>query len=137
MEVTRRKALLVGAAAPIALAGCTATQIATATQNWSNFVDQVNQYLAAGCGALPGFVASVNTIEAVVGVLYPSAAAAVAAGAAAVQAVAGAICKTVPSSAPAVLSSKLRASASTGIAVFVGNLNLNGHVIPVTGYGLR
>lgn len=133
----RRKMLLasVGAVA-MPLAGCTSAQIANFQQQWDNFVDQVNQYLAAGCGLIPGFIASANSIAAVVAAFYPSGAAAIAAGAAAVQAVASAICNMVPV-APAQLSARLHKAAATGVPTVVGNVQVNGKVIPIRGYGLR
>ncbi len=132
---TRRMMLLSGVCVP--LAGCTATQIAQFQAQWSNFVDQVNAILRVGCGSIPGFIATANSIEAVVTAFYPSGAMAIAAGAAAVQAVAGAICSMVPSAPPAALRSKLRRAATTNIPTVVGNVTINGRVIPVTGYGAR
>ena len=134
--ISRR--MFVATVAPGALlAGCTSTQIATFQQQWSNFVDQVNSILAAGCGLLPGFIATANTIEAVVAAFYASASAAIAAGAAAIQAVASALCSTVPTVPPAALAAKLHAAAATGVPAIVGNITINGKVIPVHGYGLQ
>lgn len=136
--ISRRVLLTSGAVlAAGTLAACTAAQQAQFAQDWSNFVDQVNSILAKGCGALPGFTATANSIEAVVGAFYPSAAAAIAAGAAAVAAVANTICSTVPSAPPATLSAKLRANTLKGAASFVGNVTVNGKVIPITGYSVR
>lgn len=128
---------LLASAAPLILVGCPAAQEAQFAQSWSNFVDTVNQILAKGCGVLPGFTATANSIEAVVGAFYPSAAAAIAAGAAAITAVASSICSAVPAAPPAALSHKLRANTAAGIASFVGNVNINGRVIPITGYSVR
>lgn len=130
-----RRILLAGAAA-MPLAGCTTAQIAQFQQQWSNFVDQVNGYLAKGCGLVPGFIATANSIEAVVAAFYPTASAAIAAGSAAVQAVASTICGMVPSAPPAALAAKLRA-ATPSVPTVVGNVTVNGRVIPVTGYGIR
>lgn len=131
--LTRRIVLLGSAAIP--LAGCTATQLAQFQAQWSNFVDQVNAILRVGCGLIPGFIATANSIAAVAGAFYPSGAAAVAAGAAAVQAVASAICGMIPAAPPAALRSKLRRAAATNIPTIVGNITINGRVIPVHGYG--
>ncbi len=135
---SRRQILLSGSAAAVAMpiAGCTSTQIAQFQAQWSNFVDQVNGYLAAGCGALPGFIATANSIEAVVAAFYASGALAIAAGAAAVQAVASAICSMVPSAPPAALAARL-AKATPNIPTVVGNVTINGRVIPIHGYGVN
>lgn len=133
--MNRRMFLLAGTAA---LGGCTAQQIAQAQAQWANFIDDVNQLLAAGCStALPAFTATANTIEAVVLAIYPALSAAVSAGAAAVQAVAGAICRTVPSAPPAQLSARLRANTARHLKTTIGNVTINGRVIPVTGYAAR
>ncbi len=135
---SRRKILLMGSAAAVAMpiAGCTSTQIAQFQAQWSNFVDQVNGYLAAGCGLIPGFIATANSIESVVAAFYPTGAAAIAAGSAAVQAVASAICSMVPSAPPAALAAKL-ARATPNVPTVVGNVTINGHVIPIHGYGVN
>lgn len=121
----------------LAVAGCTSAQEAQFAADWSNFVDQVNAIVSKGCGLLPSFVASANSIETIAGALYPTAAAAIAAGAAGVQAVANSICSTVPAAPPASLAYKLRRSVASGVPVIVGNVTINGKTIPVTGYGLK
>jgi hypothetical protein len=131
-----RRALLVSAAA-VPLAGCQGIDIAKFQAEWNNFVDQVNGILAAGCGLVPGFIATANSIAAVVAAFYPAATAAIAAGAAAVQAVAGAICSMVPSAPPAQLAAKLVRAAETRIPIVIGNVVINGKVIPIRGYGSR
>lgn len=131
-----RRAILSGAAV-LPLAGCTSVQIANFQQQWANFIDSVNSILSKGCGALPGFVATANTIEAVVAAFYPTGAAAIAAGAAAIAAVAGAICNTVPAAPKTALSANLLSNTSAGIVTFVGNTNVNGRIIPVQGYSVR
>jgi hypothetical protein len=133
--LTRRTLLVSAAVTP--LAGCTAAQIAQFQSDWSNFVDKVNAILAKGCGLLPGFISTANSIEAVVGQFYASGAAAIAAGAAAIAAVASAICSTIPTVPPAALRAKLRTAAATGVPTIVGNVTINGRVIPITGYGVR
>lgn len=136
--LTRRNVLLAGVGVgTLALGACTAAQETQFAAQWSNFVDQVNAILSKGCGLLPAFVATANTIEAVATQFYPAIAAAVAAGAAGVQAVAGALCSTTPSAPPAALGAKLRRAAVSGIPTFVGNVTVNGRVIPVSGYGLH
>lgn len=137
--LTRRLLLTTVApgAALVALTGCTATQEAQFAANWSNFVDKVNAIVSKGCGLLPAFVASANTVEALATALYPSVGAAIAAGAAGIQAVAGSLCSTTPAAPPAALARKLRRAATSGVPTFVGNVTVNGKVVPVTGYGLR
>lgn len=135
--MNRRQALSLSVSAvALSVASCTSAQIATFQQQWSNFIDQVNSYLAAGCGLIPGFIATANSIEAVVAVFYPSGAAAIAAGSAAVQAVASAICSMVPV-APQSLSKRLHAARLTSVPTIVGNVAINGRVIPIHGYGVR
>ena len=134
MQLTRRKLLATAApAAAFALAGCSSTQIATAEQDWANFVDQVNKLLAGGCSLLPGFVATANTISAVVTALYPTIGAAIAAGSSAVQAVANAICGAIPANPPVSLRRKLKAS-SPALPVHVGDVTIGGKPIPIIGY---
>ncbi len=137
---------LVLAIPAVALTGCTSAQIAQFQQDWSNFVDRVNALLRKGCGALPGFIATANTIEAVAGAFYPAASAAIAAGAAGVQAVASAICGMVPVAPPPVLAARLHRARLSGIPTVVGNVVIkdingnvviNGRVIPIAGYGVR
>ena len=135
--LSRRQILLSGGAAAVAMpiAGCTSMQIAQFQAQWSNFVDQVNSQLAAGCGLIPGFIATANSIEAVVAAFYPTAGIAISAGAAAVQAVASAICSMVPV-APATLAARL-AKATPNVPTVVGNVTINGRVIPIHGYGVQ
>ncbi len=121
----------------VAMAGCTTAQIAQFQQEWSNFVDKVNALLAKGCGLLPGFIATANSIEAIASVFYPSGAMAIAAGAAGVQAVASAICGMVPVAPPAVVAGRLHAARLSGIPTIAGNVVINGRVIPIAGYGVR
>lgn len=138
MVFSRRQVMVAGiGAVAMPLAGCTGAQIANFQQQWSNFVDQVNGILSKGCGFLPGFVATANSIEAVVAVFFPSGAAAIAAGASAIAAVAGAICSTVPVVPPAALGARLRANTAAGVATFVGNTTINGRVVPIHGYSVR
>lgn len=136
MHITRR--LFLASVAPAILVGCTAAQQAQWAQQWSNFVDQVNSILSKGCSSVvPAFVATANTIEAVAAILYPGIVGAISGGIAAVQAVAGVLCKTTPSAPPAQLRAKLRRAATTNIPTFVGNVVINGQVVPVNGYGIR
>lgn len=132
-----RRMLLAGVApgAALVVAGCTSTQEAQFAQQWSNFIDQVTTIVSKGCGIVQGFIPTANTIEAIVSALYPAAAAAIAAGAAAVNSVASAICSAVQSAPPAALK-RLR-GAARGITppAFVGNVVVNGKVVPVVGYG--
>ena len=140
--ITRRS--LLGSAAPLVivaaggtLAACTAAQEAQFATDWSNFVDKVNAILAKGCGALPGFTATANSIEAVVGAFYPTASAAIAAGAAAISAVASSICSAIPAAPPATMAARLKARTKAGLQTFVGNVNVNGKVIPIQGYSVK
>ena len=127
--ITRR--ILLASAAPLAIAGCTSAQIATAQSDVANFIDQVNALVAAGCATgVPAFVALASTVESVAAALYPSVSAAIAAGVAAVNSVASAICSSV--STP-VASAKLKATAPNVVAR-VGNANINGKIIPIYGY---
>jgi hypothetical protein len=132
-----RRKLLVLAIPAVAMAGCTSTQIAQFQQEWSNFVDKVNALLAKGCGLLPGFIATANSIEAIAAVFYPSGAMAIAAGAAGVQAVASAICGMIPAGPPPVVAARLHAARLSGIPTIAGNVVINGRVIPISGYGVR
>lgn len=121
MQLSRRK-LLVSAAPVVALGlvglgGCTSSQLAQAEQDWNNFIDQVNGLLAAGCGFVPGVIATASTISAVVGALYPSIGAAIAAGAGAVQAVAGAICTALSANPVSMKKRLLRSTPSVPVAV--------------------
>lgn len=136
MQLTRRK--LMACAAPavvLGLSGC-AGQLAQAQQDWNNFVDEVNAIVAQGCnGIIPSFIATANTISAVVTALYPSVGAAIAAGAGAVQAAANAICSAVPTSPPAVASLKKRLlRSSRNLAVVIGTVVINGKPVQVVGY---
>lgn len=125
--------------AALVAAGCTPGQIAQAQQNLANFVDDVNNVLRAGCSTLlPAFTVTANTVEAVAAVLYPSVAAAVAAGALAVTNVANAICSAVPAAPVAQLRAKSLKARKLGLAApVIGNININGQVIPIHGYTVK
>ena len=121
MQLSRRK--LLSCTAPVValglvgLGGCTSTQLAQAEQDWNTFVDQVNALLAAGCGFVPGVLATASTISAVVGALYPSLGAAIAAGSSAVQAVAGAICTAISANPVSMKKRLLRSTPNVPVAV--------------------
>jgi phage-related protein len=133
--LARRKFLFasVGAASLAALGACTTSTTNIATE-WSNFVDQVNQVLAAGCSSGLTFLATAESIASVVASLYgPGGTAIVGTISGAVTAVATDICSAVPANNPpasAALKAKLKGS-SPGLPVTIG---VTKHGVTVVGY---
>ena len=135
MQLSRRTLLASAApAAALAVVGCTATQQAAVTTAYDNFLAQVQAIVAKGCGIAQGFIPEIYSIEAVVNILYPGLGIAVAGVGGAITTVANALCGAAPSPAPASFKAKLRAS-TLAEPIVIGNINVNGQVVTVTGYG--
>ncbi len=132
-KITSRRALLSGAAllaGGIALAGCSATQIATAQADWATIVGTIQSGVAAAAAYIP----TVESIAATAASLFgPAYEAIVVAGSAALNQVIATLTNVIGVLAPPVVASLQRrlATSSRGAPISIGTTSTG---VPVVGF---